>query len=121
VVSDLPTRHYGLFVDAVSLLDFFTSIGHVEAEKTFSSFYNQSKSGFASKYEARVAASLQNLFPMVFGKSDASGLDASDCLPAVTNPEKWDNGATGLRYQISWSMGDVEYQLESTIDSVLAD
>jgi hypothetical protein len=121
VVSDLPTRRYGLFVDAVSLLDFFTSIGHVEAEKTFSSFYNQSKSGFASKYEARVAASIQNLFPMVFGKSDASGLDASDCLPAVTNPEKWDNGATGLRYQISWSMGDVEYQLESTIDSVLAD
>jgi len=118
VVSELPIRRYGLFVDAVSLLDFFTSIGRVEAEKTFSSFYNQSKSGFVSMYEARVATSIQNLFPMVFSKSDASGLDASDCLPAVTNPEKWDNGATGLRYQISRSMGDVEYQLESTIDSV---
>jgi hypothetical protein len=121
VVSDLPIRRYGLFVDAVSLLDFFTSIGHVEAEKTFSSFYSQYKTGFASMYEARVAASVQNLFPMIFGKSDASGLDASESLPAVTNPEKWDNGATGLRYQISRSMGDVEYQLESTIDSVLAD
>jgi hypothetical protein len=121
LVSDLPIRRYGLFVDAVSLLDFFTSIGHVEAEKTFSSFYNQYKSGFASMYEARVAASIQNLFPMIFGKSDASGLDASESLPAVTNPEKWDNGATGLRHQISRSMGDVEYQLESTIDSVLAD
>jgi len=120
VVSDLPTRHYGLFVDAVSLLDFFTSIEHFEAEKTFSSFYNQSKSGFASMYEARVAASIQNLSPMVFGKSNASGLDASDCLPAVTNPEKWDNGSTGLHYQISRSMDDVKYQLESTIDSVFA-
>ncbi len=45
----------------------------------------------------------------------------SDLLPAVTNPEKWDNGATGLQYQISHGMGDVEYQLESTIDSILAD
>jgi len=121
VVSNLPNRRYGLFVDAVSLLDFFTSIGHVEAEKTFSSFYNQYKTGFTSMYEARVAASIQNLFPMVFGKSDASGLDASESLPAVTSPEKWDNGATGLRHQISRCMGDVEYQLESTIDSVLAD
>jgi len=115
------TSPFDVTVYSVSLLDFFNSIGHVEAEKTFSSFYNQYKTGFASMYEARVTASVQNLFPMVFGKSDASGLDASDSLPAVTNPEKWDNGATGLQYQISHGMGDVEYQLESTIDSILAD
>ncbi len=69
VTTDLPNRRYGLFVDAVSLLDFFTSIGHVDAEKTFSAFYNQHKTGFSSIYEARVAASVQNLFPMVFGCS----------------------------------------------------
>jgi hypothetical protein len=39
----------------------------------------------------------------------------------MKDPDKWDNGATGLRYQISRSMGGVEYQLESTIDSVLGD
>lgn len=69
VTTDLPNRRYGLFVDAVSLLDFFTSIGHVDAEKTFSAFYNQHKTGFSSIYEARVAASVQDLFPMVFGCS----------------------------------------------------
>jgi hypothetical protein len=121
VIKELPNRRYGLFVDAVSLLDFFTSIGHVEAEKTFSSFYNQHKTGFVSMYEAQIVASVQKLFPMVFGKSESTGLNASESLPATTNPNKWDKGATGLQYQISRSMGDVEYQLESTIDSVLVD
>jgi hypothetical protein len=72
-------------------------------------------------YKARVAASVKNLFPMVFGHFDSSGLDASESLPAATDPDKGDNGAMGLCYQISRSMGDVEYQLESTIDSILAD
>ena len=117
----LPNRRYGLFVDAVSLLDFFTSVGHVDAEQTFTSFYSQKKTGFASMYEARVAASVQNLFPMVFGKSDSSGLDTSDRLPALNDPNKWDNGATGLKYQILRGMSDVEYQIESAIDSVLQD
>jgi hypothetical protein len=117
----LSNRRYGLFVDAVSLLDFFTSVGHVDAEQTFTSFYNQKRTGFASMYEGRVAASVQNLFPMVFGKTDSSGLDTSDRLPALSDPDKWDNGATGLKYQILRSMGDVEYQMESAIDSVLAD
>jgi len=117
----LPSKRYGLFVDAVSLLDFFTSVGHVDAEQTFTSYYSQKRTGFASMYEARVAASVQNLFPMVFGKSDSSGLDTSEKLPALSDPDKWDNGATGLKYQILRSMSDVEYQLESAIDSVLGD
>lgn len=47
-------------------------------------------------YEARVAASTQNLFPMVFGYTTASGLDVSEYLPALQNPDKWDNSITGL-------------------------
>jgi hypothetical protein len=39
----------------------------VDAEKSVSAFYNQQKSGFTSLYEAQVAASTQNLFPMVVG------------------------------------------------------
>lgn len=119
VKTELPNRRYGLFVDAVSLLDFFTCIGHVDAEKTFAAFHSQQKTGFASMYEARVAASVQNLFPMVFGKSSASGLDDSEFLPAIQDPDKWDNGATGIRHQIGRGMTDVEYQLESAIDTVL--
>jgi len=97
----LPNRRYGLFVDAVSLLDFFTSVGHVDPKQTFTSFYSQKRTGFASMYEARVAASVKNLFPMVFRKSESSGLDTSDKLPALSDPDKWDNGATGLKYQNS--------------------
>lgn len=48
-------------------------------------------------------------------------MDASDSLPAISDPDKRDNGATGLCYQFTHSMGDVEYQSESTIDTVLAD
>lgn len=121
VMLKFPIRRYGLFVDAVSLLDFFTCIGHVDAETSFSAFYNQQKSGFVSMYEARVAASIQNLFPMVFGRSNASGLDDSEFLPAIQDPDKWDNGITGLRYQIGRGMSDVEFQIESTIESVLGD
>jgi hypothetical protein len=35
VVTGIPDRCYGLFMDGVLLLDFFSCIGHVDAEKTF--------------------------------------------------------------------------------------
>jgi hypothetical protein len=66
----LPTHRYGLFVDGVSLFEFFTS-GHIDAETTYTSFYSQHRTGFKSTFEARVASSVQNLFPTVFGKSDS--------------------------------------------------
>ncbi len=119
VKAELPGQRYGLFVDAVSLLDFFTCIGHVDAEKTFAAFHSQQRSGFSSMYEACVAASIQNLFPMVFGKSSSSGLDDSEFLLAIQDPDKWDNGSTGLKHQICRGMSDVEYQLETAIDSIL--
>jgi hypothetical protein len=121
VTAKFQIRRYGLFVDAVSLLDFFSFVSHVDAEKSVSAFYNQQKSGFTSMYEARVAASTQNLFPLVFGRSHSSGMDDSEYLPGVNDPDKWDNGITGLRYQISRGMSDVEFQLESAIDSIMGD
>jgi hypothetical protein len=121
VPTGILAKRYGLFVDGVVLLDFFSCIGHGEAEKTFFAFFSQQKSGFVSMYEARVAASIQNLFPKVFGRSAASGLDDSDSLPAISDPDKWDNGTTSLKCQITRGMGYVEYKLESAIDSVLQD
>ena len=53
------------------------------------------------------------------GLSSASGLDDSDSLPSLSDPDKWDNRMTGLKFQITRGMGDVEYQLESAIDSIL--
>jgi len=119
ITAKFPIKRNGLFVDGVSLLDFFTFVSHVDTEKSMTAYYNQQKSGFASMYEARLAASTQNLFPMVFSRSNSTGMDDSEYLPALQDPDKWDNGITGLRYQISRGMGDVEFQLESTIDSIL--
>lgn len=117
----LPIRRYGLFADGVSIFEFFTH-GHIDAETTYSSFYSQHCTGFASSYEARVASSIQNLFPSVFGKAD-SNVDTAESLPALPTPEKWDSndGNTGLRYQITWNMGDVELQIMESIGTILQD
>jgi hypothetical protein len=103
----------------VSIFEFFTH-GHIDAETTYSAFYNQHRTGFQSTYEARVASSIQNLFPSVFGKTDGNA-DTAEALPALKTPDKWDSndGNTGLRYQISRNMADVEFQLQETISTVL--
>lgn len=89
VVSRFQIKRYGLFVDGVSLLDFFSFVSHTDTEKYMSAFFNQVKSGFVSMHEARVAASTQNLFPMVFGRSNSAGMDDSEYLPALQDPDKW--------------------------------
>jgi len=38
MLAKFPTQRCGLFLDAVTLLDFFTCIGHVDAEKSFVAF-----------------------------------------------------------------------------------
>jgi hypothetical protein len=119
VKSELPNQRYGLFVDAVSRLDFFSCIGHVDANKTFAAFHSQQKNGFSSMYEARVAASVQNVFPIVLGRSNSTGIDDSEYIPAISDPDKWDNSVTGIKHQITRGMSDAEYQLESAIDLVL--
>lgn len=98
VDTHLPNHRYGLFVDGVLIFEFF-SAGHIDAETTYSLFYSQHRAGFKSTFEARIASSVQNLFPSVFGKSD-SNVDTSEALPALPSPEKWDSndGNTGLRY-----------------------
>jgi len=103
------------------ILEFFSFVSHVDVEKSVSAFYNQQKSGFSSMYKARVLASTQNLFPLIFGRTNSSGLDDSEYLPGVNNPDKRDNGITGLQYQISRGMSNMEFQLESAIDSIMSD
>jgi len=114
VKSDLPIRRYGLFVDAVSILDFFSCLGHIDAENQVSTLHNANKAGFTSIYESRVATSVQNIFPRIFGKGDSH-----QYLPAIRQPDRWDDGTDGLAYQITRGMTDVETQLSSAIDTVL--
>jgi len=121
VDTHLPNHRYGLFVDGVSIFEFF-SAGHVDAETIYTAFYSQHRTGFKSTFEARIASSVQNLFPSVFGKSD-SNLDTAEALPVLPTPERWDSndGNTGLHYQIMRNMSDIELQLQETINTVLGD
>lgn len=114
VKSELPTRRYGLFVDAVSILDFFSCLGHIDAENQVSTLHNANQAGCTSIYESHVTTSVQNIFPNIFGKGDSH-----QYLPAIRHPDKWDDGTDGLVYQITRGMTDVETQLSSAIDSVL--
>lgn len=103
----------------VSIFEFFAH-GHIDAETTYSSFYSQHWTGFTSSYEARVASSIQNLFPTVFSKAD-SNVDTAEALPALSSPDKWDSnyGNTGSRYQITRNMSDVELQITESINTIL--
>jgi len=76
-ITGLPNGRYGLFVDGVSLLDFFAFTGFTESEKSIAAMHNSQKTGFTTMYEARAAATLQNVFPLILGKNYAGGMDDS--------------------------------------------
>jgi len=48
VKAELPIQRYGLFVNAVSILDFFSCLGHIDAENQVSTLHNTNKAGFTS-------------------------------------------------------------------------
>ena len=66
----------------------------------------------------KVAASFNNLFPLLFSKASFGGLDDSDCLPGLTSGDRWNNGSLGLHHQIMQKMNDVSYQLDTNIRQV---
>jgi hypothetical protein len=112
----LLCQHCGLFVDAVSLLDFFTCIGHVDAEKMLLS---TASSILASPPYMKRAWLL--LYKICSPWSSANqGYDYSKFFPAIQDPDKWDNGSTGLKHLICQGMLGVDYQLETAIKSILS-
>jgi len=119
IKTNLPSGRFGLFVDGHSLLDFFSFVGFLDAESVANSFHSSNKSGFKSMLETRVAASMQNYFPAPFGKLAGEKIEDSESLPGIADPDKFDNGSTGVRYKILRGMKDVSMQLESNIDKVL--
>jgi len=36
--------------------------------------------------------------PVVFARISANGLDDSENVPAIEDPDNWDNGTTSLRF-----------------------
>jgi hypothetical protein len=117
----IPKGRFGLFVDGHSFLEFFTLSGHVDTEVGTAAFSHSIKAGFSTYVEAQLAMSFKNLFPSVFGKGGSASMDDSDCLPAITKGDKWNNGSTGIHHQLMRNMNDVSYQLDSSIKKVLKD
>jgi hypothetical protein len=117
----IPKGRFGLFVDGHSFLEFFTLSGHVDTEVGTAAFSHSIKAGFSTYVEAQLAMSFKNLFPAVFGKGGSSSMDDSECLPAITKGDKWNNGSTGVHHQLMRNMNDVSYQLDSSIKKVLKD
>jgi hypothetical protein len=117
----VPKGRFGLFVDGHSFLEDFTLSGHIDTEAGTAAFSNSQKAGFATYVEAQLAVSFKNLFPIVFGKGGSASLDDSDCLPAISNGDKWNNGSTGVHHQLMRNMNDVSYQLDSSIKKVFKD
>jgi hypothetical protein len=114
----LPSGRFGFVVDGHSFLEFFTLSLHVDSESSAAAEHNAEKAGYATYYEMKVAASFNNLFPLLFGKASSAGMDDSDSLPGVISGEKWNNGSTGLHHQIMRKMNDVSYQLDANIKQV---
>jgi hypothetical protein len=117
----VPKGRFCLFIDGHSFLEFFTLSGHIDTEAGTAAFSYSQKAGFSTYIEAQLAISFKNLFPAAFGKGGSSSLDDSECLPAISNGAKWNNGSTGLHHQLMRNMNDVSYQLESSIKKVLKD
>ena len=76
VTTNIPPDRWGLFVDGVSLFEFM-EVQHTEVHDALQAIHNSKKSGFASLFESRVAVSMPNLLPTLFGKSSADGMDTS--------------------------------------------
>jgi hypothetical protein len=112
---------FGLIVDGHSFLEFFTLSGHIYTEAGTAAFSHSRKAGFTTYVEAQLAISFKNLFSVVFGKGGSANIDDSDCLPAISSGDKWNNGSTGIHHQLMRNMNDVSYQLDSSIKKVFKD
>jgi hypothetical protein len=114
----IPKGRFGLIVDGHSFLEFFTLSGHIDTEAGTAAVSHSQKAGFSTYIEAQLAISFKNLFPVVFGKGGSSSIDDSECLPAISTGDKWNNGSTGVHHQLMRNMNDVSYQIDSSIKKV---
>jgi hypothetical protein len=117
VASSLNTQSSAPFTGSLSLDD----LSSMKEEIRLLKQQIGGSGGFKSMLETRVAASMQNFFPAPFGKTSGDKLDDNETLPGISDPDKFDNGSTGVKYKILQGMKDVSMQLETNIEKVLKD
>jgi hypothetical protein len=119
--THVPNNRFGLFLDAVSIFDFLAQ-PHLDAQENMSQLYNSQKNGFETTYESFIVSSMQNLFPNLFGKSSADGMDTAKALPGLQTVDKWNNnGVTGLYLQVERELPNVDLQFRNAIASTFDD
>jgi hypothetical protein len=117
IVSHVPSNRFGLFLDGVSVFDFLAQ-SHMDSQDNMAHMYNSQKNGFETTYESRVISSMQNLFPNIFGKNGADGMDTAQTLPGLKSVDKWNaNGVTGLQLQVERELPNVDAQFSNAIAS----
>lgn len=117
LAAHIPSNRFSLFVDRVSIFDFLAQ-PHMDSSENMAHLYNSQKNGFETIYESRVISSIQNLFPDLFGKNSADGMDTSQTLPALQSIDKWNyNGVTGLQLQVERELPNVDLQFRNAIAS----
>jgi hypothetical protein len=121
LLAHVPGNRFGLFLDGVSVFDFLAQ-PHMGTQENMAHLYNSQKNGFDTVYESRIISSMQNLFPNLFGKSSADGMDTSRTLPGLQSPDKWNsNGVTGLQLQVERELPNVDLQFWNAIAAVFED
>jgi hypothetical protein len=117
----LKTHRFGLFLDGVSIFEFLAQ-EHADTSEVLTNLYNSQKNQFNNVYDSKVMSSCQNFFPTVFGHSSSDGLDTSRTLLGLATPDKWDNnGVTGLRFQITRELINVDTQITTAINVAFRD
>jgi hypothetical protein len=121
LATHVPTNRFGLFLDGVSVFDFLAHT-HMDSQENMTHLYNSQKNGFDTIYESKVISSMQNLFPNLFGKSGADGMDTSKTLPGLQSSDKWNaDGVTGLQIQVERELPNVDLQFRNAIISTFED
>jgi hypothetical protein len=121
MLANVPSNRFGLFLDGMSIFDFLAHM-HMDSQENMIHLYNYQKNGFETIYESKVISSMQNLFPNLFGKSGADGMDTSMTLPGLNSSDKWNSdGVTGLQLQVERELPNIDLQFRHAISSVLED
>ena len=118
VKAHIVENRFGLFVDGVSLWEYYRH-GHFSMPEVLASMSDTTRVGFATVQEARVATSFENVLPAVLGR----GTDTSKSLPGLPNVKTWDagDGNNGLRFLLNDYNTNVYTQLADQIQNTFED
>jgi len=119
VEKNVPSCHFHLFHDGVTLLESLTSSFNLRTE-VMSEWYQAEKVGVTTQ-QARHMASFRTTLPHVFGHTKDTGVGTKHPLPALKTFSDWDpyNQEGGVKNYITSGMEDLRLQIPTDIANEL--